>query len=403
MRHHVLLITSSNLASNPRCLKEIQLLSSMDIDISLVAFKFHNWRDKHEAIINKEFSHVKFHYLDATKNDLGAWFFSTLSQKISIIISPLFPNNIFFNSVIFSKRSSILINWLKRCEEKPDVIIAHNPATFYPAWLFSKRIKARLAIDIEDFHPGEGENTKVSKRLTSIMKFILPKAAYVSFASPLIKKYTDEMLENESANGVVINNSFPENEFIAPVVQENEKLKLAWFSQYIDYHRGLENILPALDVFGDKLELTLIGDLRQDFYNKEIKSRNYIICIPSLLQKDLHTSLSRYDIGLAIENKEVDTNRDICLTNKIWAYFQAGLFILASDTKAQELFINDHEEHGVCITLEKSSIEKEIETLLKNIEIIRSGSQVRFQNAKEYCWENESLPLRNNLNRLLSQ
>ena len=402
MTRHVLLITSSNLASNPRCLKEVQLLSSMNIKISVVAFEFNNWTGEKERMINNELDQVNFYYIDATKKNFLLWFFSTLTERFCRLISSLFPFNIYLSALAINKRSWLLLRWVKNWKEKTDLIIAHNPAAFYPAWMLSRKIKRPFAIDIEDYHPGEGDNKKEQKNIMRVMKFILPRVCYVSYASPLIKKYTENFLEANKPNGFVINNSFPDNEFKPPLVQK-EKLQLIWFSQYINYDRGLEKLLPALDLFKDELTLTLIGEPRPYFYETEIKHRNYIICKPTMPQKELHASLRMFDVGLAIEEKLFDINRDICLTNKIWAYFQAGLYILASDTKSQELFINDHKEHGVCITLEKPCMEKEIEAILKNIEIIRSGSHLRFQNAKLYCWENELLPLRNSLNKLLSR
>lgn len=403
MTRHVLLITSSNLASNPRCLKEVQLLSSMNIKTSVVAFEFHNWTREKERMINNELKQVNFYYIDATKDNFLLWFFSTLIEKVCRSISSLFAGNIYLSTLAINKRSWLLLRWIKNWEEQPDLIIAHNPAAFYSAWVLSKKIKKPFAIDIEDYHPGEGNNKKEQKNVMRIMKFILPRASYVSYASPLIKKYTDNFLAEKKSYGFVINNCFPDNEFKSPLKQDQkEKLQLVWFSQYIDYGRGLEKVLPALDLFKDELTLTLIGDSRPYFYEKEIRHRNYIISKPTMPQKELHVSLNKFDVGLAIEEKSANLNRDICLTNKIWAYFQAGLYILASKTKSQELFINDHKEHGVCIILEKQWIEKQIDTILKNIDMIRSGSQQRFQNAKLYSWENESQPLRNSLNELLS-
>jgi hypothetical protein len=92
-----------------------------------------------------------------------------------------------------------------------------------------------------------------------------------------------------------------------------------------------------MDEFDQTIELTLIGNAILSFTEKWIKPRSYINIVPSMHSVDLYRSLSQYDVGLAIET-EKEENRKYCLANKIWAYFQSGLFILATNTLAQNQF-----------------------------------------------------------------
>lgn len=57
--------------------------------------------------------------------------------------------------------------------------------------------------------------------------------------------------------------------------------------------------------------------------------------------------LADYDEGLAIEVESNDYNRQICLTNKIFSYLQSGLYILATNTPAQEQFMTSHHKNGM--------------------------------------------------------
>ncbi|HTC00047.1 MAG TPA: hypothetical protein VK705_05145, partial [Ferruginibacter sp.] len=99
--------------------------------------------------------------------------------------------------------------------------------------------------------------------------------------------------------------------------------------------------------------------------------------------------LCNYDVGLALEDKEADMNRNICLTNKIWAYFQAGLFILASNTDAQDMFLQEHAKNGINSALSETELAKAITTIIANKDEIRHSKQERFQSAMPYNWENE--------------
>ena len=108
-------------------------------------------------------------------------------------------------------------------------------------------------------------------------------------------------------------------------------LRLVWFSQNISAGRGLEYILPPLKKFVGTIELHLFGNLDGAFYEAHLKPMKNVFIHEPLPQKKLHNNLSNYDVGLALEIA-TDRNRDICLTNKLLAYFQAGLFVFASDT-----------------------------------------------------------------------
>ena len=376
----------------------------MDVRISVVGFKFHDWTDEYEEVLKAQFDNVNFYYLDATRKKISSWFVASLLEIFSKLTYFLFSSNMFLRAIAVSKRSWLLLEFIKRWKEHPSLIIAHNPAAFYPAFWLLKNAKVPFAIDIEDFHPGEGNNKKQQNNLAELMKRILPHASYLSFASDLIKTYTIKLLNGKNLkNSIVVNNCFSINEFLnTKVFLTNEKLQLVWFSQYIDYSRGLEKLLPILDNFKDKLQLTLIGQIRTFFYNNEIKGRGYISIKSSLPQTELHAVLNMYDVGLAIEDNTYDLNRNICLTNKIWAYFQGGLFILASDTEAQHLFIEQHTEHGICISLEKNSIVASMEKLLKDKELIRNKRDDRFEKAKLYCWENECIGLKSKWEKLLN-
>ena len=48
----MLLITSTNLACNPRCLKELRLLIALQAKVTVLAFNLHNWTTSKEVTLN---------------------------------------------------------------------------------------------------------------------------------------------------------------------------------------------------------------------------------------------------------------------------------------------------------------------------------------------------------------
>ncbi|RYE20799.1 MAG: hypothetical protein EOP42_26890 [Sphingobacteriaceae bacterium] len=129
-------------------------------------------------------------------------------------------------------------------------------------------------------------------------------------------------------------------------------VKLIWFSQYIGFGRGLEYVFTALnEIQNFDFELHIIGFLSpevSDFIQKKIFGTNIFskIKIHSPLPPDqLISFINQFDIGLAIETGQ-PLNRDICLSNKIFSYIQAGLAVLATNTTAQKQLLSTYPTIG---------------------------------------------------------
>jgi glycosyltransferase involved in cell wall biosynthesis len=226
------------------------------------------------------------------------------------------------------------------------------------------------------------------------MKTFLPKTAYFSYASPLIGKHSLELFSGSKIpDNLLINNCFSENEF---EFHENdvEKIQFVWFSQNIAAGRGLERALPALYEFKDQVQLNLIGNLYPEFYNNFlIQYADILQIIEPLPQKELNKYICQFDIGLAIELATADYNREICLTNKIFAFSQAGLYILATNTSAQKQFMEEHKESGIVSGQSIEEMQEKVSFIIQNIETIRKDKKKRFENAKKLSWESESQKL----------
>lgn len=389
MAKHVLLFTSTNLTCNPRCLKEVRLLLLMGFEVSLVAFNLHNWTTKIEKDLQLELKGVHFYYLETTKQYFLLWLKATIVEKACKLLVRLFPSSIYLNTLALSKRSWLLLQWIKKKQPNPDFIIAHNPPTFYPAFFLSSKILKPFALDVEDFHPGEAIKTLEKKMVVVLMKQLLPKTIYVSFASSFINEYSNNLLEKKIKNSITINNYFSQNEFTLIDNQKLDKVQLVWFSQNIDFGRGLEELIIVCNRLKQFIELTLIGNPKKEFYDRYLSGNDSIHILKNLHPKKLNKLIGKYDIGLALEPGK-NLNNTLALSNKILSYFQAGLFIIASKTKAQKLFIQQHPTHGLCTSLSYISLEKTLKNSIQNLDQIRASKAKRFYEAAHNSWENES-------------
>lgn len=386
MALRILFITTTNLASNPRLLKELRLANKHGFHSTVIQFTLGNWSDIITNELKKGFQNVLFIDLSATRKPFFQWISSSMISKLLNLFSAKILKNLFL-SVAINKRSLLLFKKLKTIHSRYDWVIAHNPGAFYPAADFAKFTNSRLGIDVEDFHPGETNNLGTQTKLKKLMSQTLPKSNYCSFASPLIEIYTRDLFPYLKSNHLIIINAFEREEFLLPLAKNDlNPLQLVWFSQNIDEGRGLEIFIPMINQFSDKINLHLIGKLSSTFNEKYLKNKNGIIVHPPMSQLDLHRFLSNCDIGLAIDMPN-NLNRELALTNKIVAYVQAGLFILATPTKAHQLFLYDFDSGYRTTDYSSSSILTCLNQLIKEKAIIRADQPGRFHNGRNYDWE----------------
>lgn len=395
MSKQLLFVSTHNMATNPRLIKEINIALENNCKVTVVCCEFDNW----SQILNEEIKkqlvpQITYHGIPANRKHVLPWLASTLIYFLSGILLNLFPKNAWLLSIKSNKISWLLLQQLKKIKNKPDLVIAHNPGSFYPAKLFSKRHNIPFGIDLEDYHPGESSNKKTSEHFKRLNRNILNSAAYITAASPLILQYSQADLSYRLHKCAIILNYFPSAEFAKPTTQSSEKLKLVWFSQNISFRRGLEQMIPVIKE-NKEVELHLYGNYDEAFKSEWLSSGcDNIILHPSISQSTLHLELCKYDVGLAIEPGK-DLNNELALSNKILAYFQAGLYIFASSTNAQTEFINQHPHHGTLSSLSDDDLKKNISQLVQQKNKLRASSFDRFSNAKAYCWETESEKLLN--------
>lgn len=386
-----LFVTSANLASNPRLTKELYLAKSQGHECTVIQFFEGNWSDsKTESLVKGDFKEVNFITLDSTRGEFKLWFTSSVFEKLLRYIHPqLLPRMLLSYSI--SKKSFLINRVLKKLNAEYDWVIAHNPAALYPGALFAKKVNAKLGIDVEDYHPGEIIIKNKAARMKYFMQIVLPKADYCSFASPLIHNAVAQYVSRKISNPITIINGFSDGEFELDA-HINDTMKVVWYSQNIDFGRGLELFIDAIQEFQGSVTITLIGNLKKLFYTDYLHCKKYIEIIGPMEQADLHKKLSNYDIGLACDIP-LNFNREIALTNKIVAYAQSGAWILATNTKAHRDFLTSYSLHSTIVNYEINEIRRAIELLKNNKSNLFSSREEQFHRGKEFSWENISKPL----------
>ena len=109
-----------------------------------------------------------------------------------------------------------------------------------------------------------------------------------------------------------------------------------------------------------------------------------------------------FDVGLELEQNK-PLNRDICLTNKIFTYLISGLAIIASNTKAQQQFINENNNVGKLYPITNiNKLAELINQLFGNKKLLNEYKNNAYHLAQsKYNWENESKKFIDVINKTL--
>jgi glycosyltransferase involved in cell wall biosynthesis len=389
----ILLVTTTHLAKNPRLVKEIDVIH-IEYNLVVVFFSLLPHYQAFDEKIIENYPEVDFRKINWIKKYYPCRFFYTFLQKLLIVIWKLsgkiiWVEQLFFPGFAYLKKKCIAI--------KADIIHAHNPGSWGVAVQIGKYKCIPSSFDIEDFHSGEYESNDPKKKiLEAIEDKYYQQSNHLIAASPLIaeayvKKYP-------SKKATVINNVFPKSQFFKRTSFNMEKpLELVWFSQMIGPDRGLKEIVEAINQLQFKVVLNLYGECKESYRQEivqQLEKLHQVNFKGLLSNNELNNALSLYDIGIASEMGHTP-NRDFCLTNKIFAYVQAGLSILASDTAAQVAFLKQYPETGNLYCRKKTSEITEVLTLLHHSRSLlyqqQEGSYQLGQT--QLCWEKESVHL----------
>ncbi|MGN6533256.1 MAG: hypothetical protein ACTHK0_16045, partial [Ginsengibacter sp.] len=317
------------------------------------------------------------------------WLLSAVNEQISRKLILLFSSDrILANAV--SRRSRLIMKNLDKAS-KPDWVIGHNPGALYATAFAATKFNCNAGFDVEDYHPGEGNNGHLQNLSRKLMQEMLTKMNYVSFAAPLIMEEVKKDVTDDYKHWFTVLNFFPPDEFVAPVTAKSERIKMVWFSQNISAGRGLELILTFVKS-SNEVELHLIGNINNEFFEGELEGHENIIVHSPVSQAELHCSLSRYDIGLALEPAK-DRNNELAVSNKMLAYLQSGLYVIATNTPAQKALLNDFPGHGTCFDYQENSFEEVMREVLKNQDLIQEQKQKRFNHFRNRSWKEESVKL----------
>jgi glycosyltransferase involved in cell wall biosynthesis len=390
----IVLISSGQPSLNPRLVKEADSLTDNGYDVTVLYAYWNSWGTE----IDKKLLPLKRWKAVCIGGDPDqkpiTFFLSRLIHKLSLAVIKRTGNNFLARFAI--ARSSFFL--LREAQKyKAQLYIGHNLGALPAAVQAAKKHNKLCGFDAEDFHRYETSDNPNDKEValkTYIENKYIPQTNYLSASSPQIAYAYHQLFPGKDP--VVLLNVFPKTaDFKQVNLNRSGPVKLFWFSQTIGANRGIEDIVNALQlVEAGHFELHLLGDHQPQtisFINELNICKAKIYYNTPIMPDALVEFASQFDIGLALEDK-IPYNRDICLTNKIFTYMQAGLGIIASDTTAQKELMSKFPETGnVYKKGEVTMLAQSLEYYFHNRDALHKAKKASFETAhNKLNWEKES-------------
>ena len=386
------MISGGQPSLNPRLVKEADSLCNAGYDVTVLCCYWNQWGawfDK-QLIPTKKWKAISA--AGDPENDKFTYFLSKVFYRIAKYINGVTGGKILADVAV--SRAAYFLNRAAK-KHKADIYITHHLGALPAAIAASKLHNAPCGFDAEDFHRNETSddinNPDVILK-TAVENKYFPQVSYLTASSRQIAQAYQQIFGG--LEPTVLLNVFPKSN--CKVTESKGPVKLFWFSQTIGPNRGLNDVISALQMLDAiNFELHLLGDTLpggSDFVTAILSSGITVKLHAPIHPDEIIPFANQFDIGLALENK-APINRDICLTNKIFTYMQAGLAIIASDTTAQEDFVTKNPTIGdtypagnakaMATILSNYYNDRQLLTTAKN-EALRLGHE-------QYNWEVEGI------------
>lgn len=180
----------------------------------------------------------------------------------------------------------------------------------------------------------------------------------------------------------------------AAVRPQAAPVSIHWVSQTIGPGRGLEDVFSALHGLAGGWELHLRGglggyaDWLEEVCPREVRAR--LTLHPLVSPDELTSRVAEHDVGLACELTK-PRNKDVTISNKMFQYLQAGLAVVASDTRGQREAAGLGGE-GVALyrSGDAQALRVALETLVTDRSVLARRRAAAWGAGERLCWENEA-------------
>lgn len=400
----ICLLTDHHVALNPRVWKEAFFYEKKGYRVVILSM----WQAKN--ILEKDLQILRGHQIcyksflnliPGEANKLMCIFYRARKRIAGVLQKTL---NISAPWAISYAPEVLLKHALK---EDADFYIAHLECAFYVGRDLIKTGK-NVSFDFEDWY---SRDYLVPERpvalLQSLEKFALINGVFCTAASKAMADALNETY-NISTEITVIYNGFSKHESAErmnePQANSDDHTKIIWFSRTVGPERGIEFLLKALHVCTTPVELHLLGDMSVSYkhfleINFPYNQGHLLFLHPFMPHNNLLNFLAQFTIGLAIE-ENINDNKALTVSNKILQYIQAGLIVVASETKGQNEVTSSFPDTVITVDITNpKQFAEAIKTAISKRNFTRQKQLDTFNQI--FSWEAQEVKLNSLLERFL--
>ena len=389
----IVIITSGQPALNPRLVKEADALTEAGHEVTVIYAYWNQWgKIFNEKLLAEKSWSARCAGGDPEVNKV-TYLVSKIIFKLSKLVFRLSDRR-WLAHLAIGRPGPFLMRLA--AAQAADLYIGHNLAALPATVVAAKKQKRPCGFDAEDLHRYEisSDPSHPDVLLKSyIENKYLPQLQYLTVSSEPIgaayRKLFPWLLPK------VVRNVFPKSDLkLRSLIQRHMPVRLFWFSQTLGKQRGLQDIVGALaQLPRQNYELHLLCDrpaytlaFRDELVASGIDIRFY----DPIPGDELVGFAAQFDIGLATE-PGFSINNDLALSNKLFTYLQAGLFMIATATTSQKAFLEQHPDVGLLYQPGNVPVLVEMLKLLENKrQKISVGQQASLALAHtEMNWETE--------------
>lgn len=357
MSCRVCLVTSEQVSTNPRLVKEADALVEAGYEVRVVACQWESWATKadRELLAQRRWRYQGLNWSRDRRPALF-WYSRFRHRAAGRLLS------LTHHGGVAERAAGRIVPELIRAaaSEPADLFIGHNLPSLPVVVSAARTWNARVGFDAEDCHSRMQLRRKGLPARDPLACYLeekyLHRCDYLTAASPQIAEAY--AADYRLPLPVTLLNVFPLSQ--RPQGFRNREggiqpLRLYWFSQTIGADRGVEDVVKAMGLLrGIPVELHLRGNW-QPGYRRSLHrladsvgvAFHRILAHEPSPPDEMVRLAAPYDVGLALEHP-VSVNREICLTNKIFTYLLAGNAVVATATPAQRALMDSLGEAGVC-------------------------------------------------------
>ena len=401
-KNRICIITSAPICCNPRVVKEADALTTAGFEVRVVASQHVEWvvAWDQELMASRKWKHDPVRWDGTDFNSKRIRLLTGLRQRSFQVLAKGTPRS---KAPERAYARLYDIQLAKATAEAADLYIAHNPAALPVAAAAADHFGVSFAFDSEDFHSGEftaGEQNSESFRLLSDLEAkYLPRCVYITVPSEQIADALAERYSIPRPTSIHNVFSWSDRAQLDGKIKDRrgDSLSLYWYSQIVGLNRGLQDVIRAVSLLSEPVQIHLRGDVDSDVKDQLLKLASECAVSDQLFfhapvpPAELLSRAAEHDIGLALE-QPVNLNRTITVTNKLFFYLLAGLAVAATNTAGQWAIMQSCPGAGFVYEAgDHRALALELQKLIDLPELLDSRKSAALNAALEgWNWEEES-------------